>query len=97
MNHNTLMQYIEQKTIIALQSLCFRQYLDKKVGTSCPELSTRQLDQLERRTCDSAKAFLEHLKVKILKIEPFCHDSPNAQITALHQTLFVEMLINILS
>ena len=27
--------------------LCFRQYLDKKVGTSCAELSTRQLDQLE--------------------------------------------------
>ena len=23
--------------------LCFRQYLDKKVGTSCPDLSTKQL------------------------------------------------------
>ena len=27
--------------------LCFRQDLDKKVGISCAELSTKQLDQLE--------------------------------------------------
>ena len=27
--------------------LCFRQDLDKKVGTSCAELSTKQLVQLE--------------------------------------------------
>ena len=26
---------------------CFHQYFDKKVGTSCVELSTKQLDQLE--------------------------------------------------
>ena len=29
--------------------LCFCQDLDKKVGTSCAELSTKQLDQLELR------------------------------------------------
>ena len=28
--------------------LCLRQYLEKRVGTSCPELSTNQLDHLER-------------------------------------------------
>ena len=29
-------------------SICLRQYLEKRVETSCPELSTKQLDQLER-------------------------------------------------
>ena len=35
------------KNILLLIFLCFCQFLDKKVETSCPELSTEHLDQLE--------------------------------------------------